>query len=273
MPTTVDRDVVVPLLIEEFAALSELSRRFTDEDWAQPTCLPGWTVKDVISHIIGTESMLLGEPAPAVEVPAYDHVKNPTAQFNEVWVESLRATPGAEVLEQFDDVTARRTDALKAMSQEDFDQPSWTPVSPDETYGRFMRIRHFDCFLHELDIRAAVGAADREDPAHVNLAVREPLGALGYIVGKKAGLPRGTTVRLRLTGAVNEDLYVVVEDRARVVDALDTEPTVGVALPAVLFLRLSGGRLDAMPYIGHSIKFEGDAELAARLATNLAVTI
>lgn len=273
MPTIVERDVVAPILIEEYDALSELCGRFTDGDWASPTCLPGWNVKDVVSHIIGTESMLLGEPAPAVDVPAYEHVKNPTARFNEAWVESLRGVPGDEVLERFRAVTAKRADALRAMSQADFDQPSWTPVSPEETYGRFMRIRHFDCYLHELDIRAAIGAADREDPSHVGSAVREPLSALGYIVGKKAGLPRDTTVRLRLTGPVNEAHHVVVEERAKVVDALDGEPTAEVALPAVLFLRLSGGRVDAMPYIGHEITFEGDHELAARLATNLAFTI
>lgn len=273
MATIVDRAVVATLLIDEYDALSDLCSRLSEDDWATPTCLPGWTVKDVLSHIVGTESMLVGEKAPEIELPDYDHVTNPTAQFNEAWVESLRPVPGANVLERFKEVADKRTEALRGMTQADFDAPSWTPVSPDETYGRFMRIRHFDCFLHELDIRAAIGAADREDPGHVELAVREPLSALGYIVGKKAGMPKGTTVRLRLTGAVNETHHVVVEERARVVDELDGKPTTGVTLPAVLFLRLTGGRVDPMPYIGDAISFEGDAELATRLATSLAYTI
>ena len=273
MPTIVDRAVVAPVLIDEFDALSDLCSRFTEDDWSAPTCLPGWTVKDVMSHIVGTESMLLGEQAPSIELPAYDHVKNPTAQFNEAWVESLRALPGAKVLDRFRDVTAKRTEALRSMTQADFDAPSWTPVDPEETYGRFMRIRHFDCFLHELDIRAAVGAADREDPAHVEVAVREPLTALGYIVGKKAALPSGTTARIRLTGPVNEVHNVVVDGRAKVVDQLDGEPTTGISLPALLFLRLAGGRVEPLPHVGDSITFEGDTELATRLATNLAVTM
>ena len=273
MPTAVDRDVVAPLLIDEYDALSELCSRLAPEDWSRPTCLPGWTVKDVLSHIVGTESMLLGEQAPQVEVPAYEHVKNATGQFNEAWVESLRPAPGPHVLERFREVAAKRTDALRWMTQADFDKPSWTPVSPDETYGRFMRIRHLDCFLHELDIRAAVGAADREDPPHVELALREPLAVLGYIVAKKAGMPSGTTARIRVTGPVNETHHVVVEDRARVVDELQAEPTVGITVPAVLFLRLTGGRVDALPYIGDAIELEGDAELATRLATNLTYMI
>ena len=273
MATIVDRAVVAPLLIEEFDALSDLCSRLSEEEWERPTCLPGWTVKDVLSHIVGTESMLLGEEAPQVELPAYEHVKNPTAQFNEAWVESLRPVPGPQVLERFRDVAAKRSEALRRMTQADFDEPSWTPISPDETYGRFMRIRHFDCYLHELDIRAAIGAADREEPAHVDLALREPLAVLGYIVGKKAAIPSGTTVRIRLTGPVNETHHVVVEERARVVDELDGDPTAGITLPAVLFLRLAGGRVDPMPYIGDAITFEGDAELATRLATGLAYTI
>lgn len=273
MATTVDRAVVAPLLIDEYDALSDLCRGFAEDTWARPTCLPGWTVKDVLSHIVGTESMLLGEQAPHIEIPPYEHVKNPTAQFNEAWVESMRALPGQEVLERFTDVASKRKHVLAAMTQADFDQPSWTPISPDETYGRFMRIRHFDCYLHELDIRDAVGAADREDPAHVDLALREPLSALGYIVGKKAGLPSGTSVRIRLTGPVNETHDVVIEERARVVDELEGEPDATVTVPAVLFLRLTGGRVDPTPYIGNSIKLEGDAELATRLATNLAFTM
>ena len=36
-----------------------------------------------------------------------------------------------------------------------------TPAGPD-TYGRFMRVRIFDCWMHEQDIRRAVGR-----PGHV----------------------------------------------------------------------------------------------------------
>lgn len=273
MATTVDRDRVVALLIAEFDALVELCDRFNDDDWNRLTCLPGWTVKDVLSHLLGTEAMLLGEQAPTVDVSGFDHVKNPTAQFNEAWVESLRTTPGNDVLDRFRVLTAKRTEALKAMTQQDFDESSWTPAGPDETYGRFMRIRHYDCYLHELDIRDAIGAADREDPAHVELALEEPAAALGYIVGKKAGMPQGTSVRLRLTGPVNQTHHVVVEERARVVDSLEGEPTVGLTLPAVLFLRLTGGRRDPLPSVGDAMTLEGDAALATQLATGLAYTI
>ena len=273
MATVVERDQIVALLTEEFAAIAELCDGFDDAAWATPTCLPGWSVKDVVSHLIGTESVLLGEKAPEVDVSHLTHMKNPPAVNNEVWVESMRGLSGAEVLDRFRAVTAKRLTALDAMTQADFDAPSWTPVGPDETYGRFMRVRHYDCFLHEHDIRAAVGAPDRDERAHVASALTEPATALGYIVGKKASMPAGARVRITITGPVDTEYHVAVGERAQVVASLDGGPTVGISLPALLFLRLTGGREDATPHLDHDVVLEGDRSLATQLATHLAFTI
>ena len=170
--------------------MAELGAGLTDEQWATPTCLPGWTVKDTLVHMGGTEAMLLGEPQPEVDVGHLTHVRNDIGKSGERWVESRRAGSGADDLAWFRDLTDRRLAALDAMTQADFDAPSWTPAGPDETYGRFMRIRHFDCFMHEHDMRDALGVADRADPRHVASAITEPATALGYIVGKRGACPR-----------------------------------------------------------------------------------
>ncbi len=230
-------------------------------------------MQDVLAHIVGTESMLLGDPAPQVDTSHLTHMKNAPAVANEAWVESMRTDTGPEVLERFRSVTARRMQALESMTQADLDQPSWTPAGPDETYGRFMRIRHYDCYLHELDIRHALRLDDRTDHDDVAMALTEPVTALGYIVGKKAGAPAGSSVRVRLTGPVEATHHVQVDDRARLVDTLDGEPTAGIALDAVLFLRLTGGRIDPSGRLGTDVVLEGDEDLARRIATNLAYTI
>jgi uncharacterized protein (TIGR03083 family) len=273
MPTIVDRDRIVALLTEEFAAISAMCRDFDDASWMTPTCLPGWTVKDQLSHLTGTERMLAGEQPPAVTVPTAEYLKNDLARANEVWVEAGRPMPGAEVLAGFEAATDRRRAALEAMTQEDFDKPSWTPVGRDETYGRFMRVRHYDCFLHEHDIRQALGLADREAPSHVASALEETAAALGYIVGRKAGIPRGSSVRIELTGPVPSTYFVLVGERAERVERLTGEPTTGIRLDAMLFLRLTGGRLEADDRLGGEISYDGDPDLAAQLARNLAYTI
>ena len=51
-----------------------------EDQWDEATCLPGWSVRDVFSHVIGTESMLAGEPAPTADVSHLDHMKNAVAE-------------------------------------------------------------------------------------------------------------------------------------------------------------------------------------------------
>jgi uncharacterized protein (TIGR03083 family) len=264
---------MVGLLTEEFAALSEMCRSFDEAAWATTTCLPGWTVKDQLSHLAGTEQMLAGEPPPSIEVPDAPHVHNDVGRANELWVQANRERSGAEVLAAFEAVAAKRTAALSAMTQADFDEPSWTPVGRNETYGRFMRIRHYDCFLHEHDIRQALALPDRDDPAHVTSALEETATALGYIVGRKAAVPSGSSVRIRLTGSVEVTYLVRVGERAELVERLDGEPTAGITLPAMLFLRLTGGRTETGARLNTDLVLEGDVELAERLAGHLAYTI
>ncbi len=264
---------MVELLRGEFDAVSALCSTLAKEDWDVPTCLPGWSVRDVLSHVIGTEAMLCGEPQPELDISHLDHMRNPIAEANEHWVESMRTWSGPELLARFADVTGRRMVALDAMTQQDFDAPSWTPAGPDETYGRFMRIRHFDCFMHEHDIRFAVGAPAREAAADVTSALDEVATGLGYIVGRRAALPDGSTVRIDLGGPVTRTYLVKVEGRAALVDALDEPATVGLSLPAMLFLRLAGGRDDRRDQAGGEIAFSGDRALGDQLVANLAFTI
>jgi len=110
------------------------------------------------------------------------------------------------------------------------------PPAGQDTYGRFMRIRTFDCWLHEQDIRDAVGKPGGEDGAAAALALDEMAGAAGYIVGKKAA------------------------------------PTVTLTMPAGVFARLGGGRVDPST-LRDQVAIDGDAELGERIVANMAYTI
>jgi uncharacterized protein (TIGR03083 family) len=273
VPTVVDKERTVALLGREFEALEELCASLSDSEWDVPSPLPGWSVRDVTSHVVGTEAMLLGEDVPAVELPELEHVRNPVAEVNERWVASMRGLSASAMRSRLRSVTSRRMEALEGMSQEDFEAPSWTPVGTDETYGRFMRIRHFDCTMHEHDIRAAVGAPPRLEPDALRSCLDEVETGLGYIVGRRAGLPEGSRVRIDLSGPLPATYFVVVEGRAAVVPSFEGEPTVGLEMPADLFLRLTGGRADGAERIASEVRGSGDAALADRLAHHLAFTI
>jgi uncharacterized protein (TIGR03083 family) len=269
--TIVDRDHIVAALGEEWDALVELAGSLAPDDWSCATDLPGWTVKDVYAHVVGVESMLLGRPAPPVELPDdLPHVRNEIGRANEVWVAAYRDRSGAEVLADLAEVITERRAVLARMDQAAFDARSWTP-SGEDTYGRFMRIRVMDQWFHEQDVREAIGRPGHLDGLAPEVTLDEITTAIGYVVGKQAGFPPGTSVRFNLRGPMSYRLDVDVTDRARVVEQLPGEPTITVTMPGATFCRLVGGRRAwDHPWVRSAIVVEGDTDLAPQLLSNLA---
>ncbi len=275
MASRILKDRTVEALGEVWASLGELLASLTDEEWDLPSPLPGWSVKDNVAHIIGTEAMLNGEPAPDVEIDRSlaPHVKNDIGVFNEQWIESFRATPPNEVLSRFEELTGARLATLEHLSQEEWDAESFTPAGRD-TYGRFMQIRVFDCWLHEQDIRDAVGKPGHETGLAVDVALDEMANALGFVVGKKAGAAPGQSVTFALTdgGAVVRSMHVDVGERAAVVAALPGGATVTLTMPIGVMTRRSAGRVDGGDLLDQVV-IDGDLALAARILEHQAYTI
>lgn len=270
MPAATDRDTLVAALDDQFDALLALGRDLTDAQWDTPSDVPGWTVKDNFSHVIGTESMLLGRPDPTVDVADAAHVKNDIGTFNEVAIETRRSRSGREVLAEFALVAGERKAALAAMTEADFDAESFTPAGQD-TYGRFMQIRVFDCWIHEQDCRGPLGLPGHESGPAVDVMVDEMTTAMGFVVGKKAGATEGQSVRLVLTGATTRTIDVRVDGRATVVDDLD-DPTTTITLPMPLWVRFAAGRRPGDA--SHpDVVIEGDQALGTSVIEHAAYTI
>jgi hypothetical protein len=104
-------------------------------------------------------------------------------------------------------------------------------------------------------------------------SVDEVVRAIGYIVGKKAGVPAGASVRLELTGPVTRTVNVDVADgRARPVPTLSGEPSTTVTLSSPVFTRLACGRVDPAAVMDQ-VSFRGDLALGRQVAEHLAFTI
>lgn len=260
-------------LSEEWDSLIALGDELDDPGWERGTPCPGWTVAAQYAHMIGTESMLLGRPNPEVDPGKPEHVRNDIGGFNEVWVAALAGRARKEVLADFAEVTAQRRAALAAMAEADFAAESWTPVGKAD-YRRFMQIRVFDCWVHEQDIRDAIGTPGHESGPVAEQSVDEIVRALGFVLGKKVGLAAGQSVAFDLTGPVTRRIGVgVIDGRAKVVDALPAGTTgVILALSSSDFTRLACGRVDPATVLGR-VEISGDRELGNRVVSNLAFTI
>src|SRR5690606_25687338 len=71
-------ETIRSLLFEQFAVIDDLLADLDTDSWFTPSTLPGWTVKDIVAHLIGTESLLAGEQTPHVDIDvhALGHVHN-----------------------------------------------------------------------------------------------------------------------------------------------------------------------------------------------------
>jgi uncharacterized protein (TIGR03083 family) len=235
--------------------------------------LPAWDVQGVVSHIIGTESFLEGiaAPEPDIDVKALDHVRNDVGAMNECWVRHLSGQSGDAVLERYRAVTEGRRKLLQAMSEEEWNAQTMTPAGPD-SYGRFMRIRVFDCWMHEQDIRLAIArpSSDAElAGSAAQLSLDEVAATLGFVVGKLAKAPDGSRIQFDLTGPLARSIRVNVDGRAQVVDDFGgREPTATMQVDALQFTRLAGGR-PMCPLRSQDIKLGGDKNLAAQIVDRL----
>ena len=101
--TRLDKSDVLRGLFASWDAIDEVVGDLPDADWNRPTTLPGWNVRDVVAHVIGTESMLqgVGTPEADVDVSTLKHVRNDIGVLNERWVRKLRGLTPAELLEDF----------------------------------------------------------------------------------------------------------------------------------------------------------------------------
>ena len=249
----------------------------SDEEWARPTDCPGWSVKDNVAHMIGTERMLLGEqPAAAGDASPGAHVRNDIGKANELWIATYRDRPGAAVLDEFRAVTARRLDALRALPAEEWDREGFTPEGPGP-YRLFMAIRVFDCWYHDQDMREALGRPGYLDGPVADMSVaRIPPKGLPYVVGKKAGAPAGSTVVFDVAGAppTIAPVHVPPEGRAVLLDAAPADVSVTISLDRRTFARLAGGRWSGERARAEgALRVDGDRALGDRVVDNMAFTI
>ena len=236
----------VAALAETWESLADACRGLDARQWDLPTGCPGWTVKDQLSHLIGIERALLGEAPPAWDAPLGEHVRNEFARENEPWIATRRAQPGPVVLAEFVAVSEQRLTSLRRLTGDE-----WAHVGPtivgEVAYADFMKTRIFDSWVHEQDVRLALGRPGGTGGSASAIGVGQVEAAMGFVVGKKAAAPEGAAVHFSVAGPGGDARSFTLEVQGRRARraAAGVVPTVTLALSSIDFVRLGCGRVSA----------------------------
>ena len=171
-----------------------------EPDFDTPTALPGWSVRDLVAHLVGLSRVVLGEPVPTHVGPWPEYVKNPLGELNEAFVAAYRRAPTSEVLSDFREVNRRALDALRGLDDAGWEKVGWSPEG-DRPHHRFQETRIVDSWIHYQDVRDALGEPREDHGIGDEIVLNRFEAALPYVVGKKVAPGDGTLIRLNLTGA------------------------------------------------------------------------
>ena len=259
------------------ADFADLAHRLTDDEWRLPTDCTGWGVGDVVAHVAALESELAGDEPLRVTIDKQaPHIKSGAGIYTERGVVARRDHERERVIEELERAVERRTTML---ADEPLDDPEGTPpITPgriDWNWQTLLRNRAVDVWVHEQDIRRAVGKPGDLDSAGATHVQAVFAAALPYVVAKRAEAPSGTTVTFDVTGPLPAVYAVEVDanNRGRAIEPSPDRPTLRFTLDTESFTILGAGRRDPdiLP-----IRIEGDGSahptLARRVLDGLNVT-
>ena len=260
---------------QSIEAISELVQPLAEGEWNRRTDCPGWSVRDVVSHIIGIECELLGDPRPIHTLPRdLYHVTDETSRHMEVQVDVRRHHTAPEMTSELEYTLIRRSRQLRNEKRgPEAEARHVLPGKDPVTLERLLQMRAFDVWVHEQDIRRALGAPGNLDSPAAHVARDVLVSGLPVVVAKRAAAPAGSAVVFDVTGPMEFMRTVRVDDEghATVNGSVSLGPTVTVTLDWETYVRLACGRTRPEK-VADDVKIEGDAQLAAAILRNFSVT-
>lgn len=253
--------------IEDFVALV---RSLTPEQGALPTDLPGWNVWANVAHTAHLEAVLAGAPEETIEVPPAAHITGPMGVYTEQGIIARRGRSLAALADEIEDASARRHAALQADPPTDATAMALlTPGGVPWDNQTLLRNRPLDVWMHEQDIRRAIGRPGGFDSPAAGHVV-DVLGAgLAMVVGKRVAPAAGTSVRVKVPDMGRVWTLLVGDDGRAVSTDISGEPTCTIAVTPEEFIILTGGR---RPVAATSPRISGDRDLAAAVLAAMGVT-
>lgn len=255
---------------EGLQAIVDVSQPLSPEQWQLPTACEGWSVADVVAHVIDLEQLFGGEARPEHE-PHWDslpHVRNDFGRLTEIGVDFRRGRTPEELLGELRVTIMKRRAQLDSLPEDA--EVFGPPAGKMMPLERFLRTRTFDTWIHEQDIRWATGNDGGWNTAPAGVAFSQMANATPYVWARNVKAPVGSVLQLSVIGPdMHHQSWVTVDEDGRGVFAPDeTPPTLDAAMTWAAFMRLSAGRVTLDdPWLRDKVELHGDAELGHRLLT------
>jgi uncharacterized protein (TIGR03083 family) len=224
-----DQDVRTDVTPDESRAanLAQRQRSLTlltglpEDDWARPSRCDGWSVQDVVRHMVHMNGFILDGIAAAKSGERFDGFKSfdPRNTPNE-WVRAERDTSPAQTLDEFE----RSTAAVLAAAESLDDAGATLMATPAgrQPWPRALLHGLFDSFTHERDIAVPL---DRQQAPGVDLA---PVACYQVLLASRIACLVGASFTATLLLAGGPDLTVTVDGpRVEVVRAERAEGLIG----------------------------------------------
>ncbi|MFJ8230028.1 maleylpyruvate isomerase family mycothiol-dependent enzyme [Streptomyces sp. NPDC094448] len=254
-------------------AITELVTPLVEGEWNRATPCPAWSVRDVVSHVIGLETEFLGDPRPIHTLPRdLYHVKSDFARYMEMQVDVRRHHTAPEMVAELEYVLIRRARQLRNENRTP-EARVRAPLGAEQTLEVAMRMRAFDSWVHEQDLRAALGQPGNLDSPGAHITRDVLLEALPKVVAKDAGAPPNSAVVIDVHGPLEflRTVRVGADGRGSVDGSPSLGPVVTLATDWETYYRLACGRVRPAA-VADRVKVDGDQELGAVILREFAVT-
>ena len=208
-----------------------------------------------------------GEPIPELTGESPSYVHNAVGQVNEGYVAARRHLRGAEVLEEFNVVTASSLQRLEALSDGEWEYVDWSPEGERSVASAYER-RIVDSWIHLQDIRDALLEPADDHGIGEEITLNRFEATMGYVWAKRAAAPEGALLQLNIMGRTARTVRLrVVNARGVPAEGSAETPTLELTTAAPLFWRRCAGRINAEAFLRASATdVRGDTRLAQRLS-------
>lgn len=255
---------------ESVRSTISIGKSLTEEEWLRPSPCPGWRLKDLISHLIGIEELLL-DPNQVITEAIGDRpwIKNEFGQFNEIAVDLRRNRTGAEILVEFERIVEVRNAAWKVEPRTPDTEVFFAPIGQVQL-GLLLWRRVFDAWAHNQDLQIPLELVGGLDGKAIALIYPQVAKFFAITFAKKCAPPAAATISIVITGARGFAYSARINEQGRGESVKEpiANPSASIRMSAQDWYLLTCGREGREKVV---LEIGGDQELAERVIANFTI--